>query len=473
VQSDKLTREIVDLGDLVRKFAAFGWCVARCDGHDFEALDRSLDAVLDAERPGIIVADTIKGRGVSFMEHPAALLAGKGSYPWHAGAPADEAFESARRELLEGLRSRYLELGLGVLPTLALEPEFASTRPRVVQELAGEPVSPAAQERMATGVSDEYVAKAFGEALLDIGRRRPDLVVLDGDLAADCRVRDFELQLPSQFIENGIAEQDMVSVAAGLARHGLLPVVNSFASFLGSRANEQIYNAGSERSHIVYALHYAGLIPAGPGKSHQSLRDISLLSSLPGATVVQPCNAAETRQLLHYLVDGAKGICAMRLCIGPSPRRIALPDDYRIAPGRGVELTPGGDAIMFAYGPVMLHEALIAAELLGERGFGLSVVNMPWLTTFDDEWVFETLRPFERIYVLEDHAPVGGLADGLVWACLRSRTLDGTRTLRKIGIEGWPACGTPAQALQQHGVDGASLAERLLAEVGNRSGARG
>ena len=88
--------------------------------------------------------------------------------------------------------------------------------------------------------------------------------MLDADLASDCRTRAFELAYPDRFVQCGIAEQDMVSTAAGMARHGLLPVVNSFASFLASRANEQIYNQASEGSKVVYALHYAGLIPAGP-----------------------------------------------------------------------------------------------------------------------------------------------------------------------------------------------------------------
>ena len=102
--------------------------------------------------------------------------------------------------------------------------------------------------------------------------------MLDADLASDCRIRAFELAYPDRFFQCGIAEQDMVSTAAGMARHGLLPVVNSFASFLASRANEQIYNQVSEGSKVIYALHYAGLIPAGPGKSHQSVRDVSLLA---------------------------------------------------------------------------------------------------------------------------------------------------------------------------------------------------
>ena len=144
------------------------------------------------------------------------------------------------------------------------------------ETLEGEPESGAGARR--PKVTDEYVVDAYGDELVRLGAERDDLVVLDADLASDCRVRAFELAYPDRFVECGIAEQDMVSTAAGLARHGLLPVVNSFASFLASRANEQIYNQASERTKVVYALHYAGLIPAGPGKSHQSVRDISLLA---------------------------------------------------------------------------------------------------------------------------------------------------------------------------------------------------
>lgn len=106
--------------------------------------------------------------------------------------------------------------------------------------------------------------------------------MLDADLADDCSLRPFERAFPDRFIENGIAEQDMVSTAGGFARHGFLPVVNSFGAFLCSRANEQVYLNMLERTRIIYVAHYAGLIPAAAGQSHQSLRDISLFGALPG-----------------------------------------------------------------------------------------------------------------------------------------------------------------------------------------------
>ena len=149
--------------------------------------------------------------------------------------------------------------------------------------------------------------------------------------------------------------------------------------------------------------HYAGLIPAGPGQSHQSIRDISLLGSLPNFVIVQPCNAAETRLAVEYGVAKCEDNFVLRLAIGPSPRIIDLPDGYRLTLGRGVALTEGDDAVFFAYGPVMLNEALIAAEALRARGFRLKVVNMPWLNRVDQQWLTETVEPSSAIYVLDDH----------------------------------------------------------------------
>jgi transketolase len=462
LQTDKPVSEIIDLGDVAERFNHFGWQVARCDGHDFRAIERALAGLRTAsDRPKALIADTIKGRGVSFMEHPAALKAGGGLYRWHAGAPDDGSYLAAQVEMVERVNSRLTALGLAPLILRFADPE---TGPSTTASLQGEQDSRLQQPNRSLKASSEFVAEAFGQALVELAARRDDLIVLDGDLSADCRVRAFERAYPERFVENGIAEQDMVSVAGGLARQGLLPVVNSFASFLASRANEQIYNNAGEQTKIIYACHYAGLIPAGPGKSHQSIRDISLFGALPNCVILQPCNAAETRLAVQYCVDEAIENCVLRLIIGPSPRSISLPADYRLQSGRGVALTgrgQGDEAILFAYGPVMLHEALTAAEILERRGFSLKVVNMPWLNRADTSWLAEVLELCPSIYVLEDHAPVGGLGDSLLNAMV-SYGLLGERRFQKLGVEGYPACGTPPEALAHHGLDGKSLAERIL-----------
>lgn len=484
VQSDKLVSEILSIGDLEKKFTAFGWHVARCDGHDFHALERVLNEFKEiSDKPKFLIADTIKGRGVPFMEHPTALASGNGLYRWHAGAPDDDSYLKGHAALLDSIQARLeklqippvkVELAPPVETTLRSQSELAlkdslgepvSQNARRAEtrlgDTLGEPTSQAARPLSTPRVSNEYVVEAFGQALAEIAETRSDLIVLDGDLSSDCRLRAFEYKFPERFIENGIAEQDMVSMAGGLARQGLLPVVNSFASFLAARANEQIYNNASESSHIIYAMHYAGVIPAGPGLSHQSIRDVSLLGALPDVVILQPANAAETKWALDYCVNQAQHTCILRLNIGPSPRLIEFPADYQFQSGRGVVLHEGNDAALFAYGPVMLNEALLAAELLEANGLQLRVVNMPWLTQMENDWFRQTIQDLPAVFVLEDHAPFGSLGD-MVLNHLAEINQSATKKFQKFAVEGFPMWGTPAEALHYHGLDGASLAMRIL-----------
>jgi transketolase len=144
---------------------------------------------------------------------------------------------------------------------------------------------------------------------------------------------------------------------------------------------------------------------------------------------------------------------AIRLAIGPSPRRIELPAGWEPTVGLGAVLVEGTDAVLLSYGPVMLHEALTASEILRARGVRVSVIDLPWLNRVDGAWLEEAVAPFEHVFVVEDHAPVGALGDTL------RRELG--RAVTVFGVEGWPACGTPPEALRFHGLDGASLADRI------------
>ncbi len=442
IQTDRPLEEIVSLNDPVKKLEAFGWYVQRCDGHDFSALRAAFDRFRQvADKPKVLIADTIKGKGVSFMEGPASLKQDGGLYRWHAGAPDDDAFEAGYTEIATRINSRLERLGLEPLRT-----EIIDQRER---------------NRVRLKDSAEKVVTAYGEALVEIGREREDLIVLDADLSADCGLRPFEKTFPQRFIESGIAEQDMVSTAGGLALQGLLPIVNSFGVFLASRANEQIYNNATEKTKIIYVCHYAGLIPAGPGKSHQSLRDISLFGALPDCTVIEPCNATETREALKWCVREAEHNCMLRLVISPSPGTLLLPDAYRFVRGKGTVIADGSDAVLFAYGPVMLHEALVARDTLRQRDFSLKVVNMPWLNLVDDQWLAATIHNCKAVFVLENHALCGGLGDFLL---NRINALPSLRHKRliKFGVEGDPACGTPPEVLSYHKLDGSSLAKRIL-----------
>jgi transketolase len=446
IQTDKTLNEIIDLGDLEKKFQIFGWHVDRCDGHNFSQLEKVFQSFsLITDKPKVVIADTIKGKGVSFMEGPIALRDGKGLYKWHAGAPNDDTFETGYNEIVERIDSQLKELGLESLHTELLE-----TRDK---------------HRIRLKDSAEKVVNVFGEALVELGAKRKDIVVLDADLSADCGLRPFENAFPERFIENGIAEQDMVSMAGGLALQGLLPIVNSFGVFLASRANEQIYNNATENTKIIYVCHYAGLIPAGPGKSHQSLRDISLFGALPNCVILEPCNGEETKRALEWCVQEAEENCMMRLVISPSPRTITLPEDYDFSFGKGTVLKEGKEAVLFAYGPVMLNEALTAVQILADQGFSLRVVNLPWLNRIDDKWLVETIGECRTIFALDNHSEYGGLGDHLLNSLMLSDNLRG-RKLIKFAVEEHPACGTPPEALAYHGLDGKSLAVRVLSAIG-------
>ena len=319
------------------------------------------------------------------------------------------------------------------------------------------------REKHRTRLKDtaEKVVNAYGEALVELGSTNEKLVVLDADLSADCGLRSFENTFPERFIENGIAEQDMVSMAGGLALQGLLPIVNSFGVFLASRANEQIYNNATENTKIIYACHYAGIIPAGPGRSHQSVRDISLFGALPNCVVLEPCNAVETKAALTWCVNEATQNCMLRLVISPSPRTIPLPDDYQFAFGKGTVVEPGQDAVLFSYGPVMLHEALVAAEALKGHDVSLKVVDFPWLNRTDGRWLVETIGDCDTIFTLDNHSQYGGLGDSLLNAFMASDTLRQKRIF-KFALDEYPACGTPKEVLAYHKLDGKSLAGRIL-----------
>ncbi|MCJ7555144.1 MAG: 1-deoxy-D-xylulose-5-phosphate synthase, partial [Ignavibacteriaceae bacterium] len=367
-------------------------------------------------------------------------FAGKTLYKWHSGAPDDESYIKGLQELTQAINKLAKDLGVSKIEIPTNE----------------------AEGKTITKSDKEFVTEAYGDALCEIAKTNKKLVVLDGDLSADCKLRKFEKMYPDRFIENGIAEQDMVSMAGGLARMGLIPVVNTFASFLAARANEQIYNNAGEKTKVIYTCHFSGMIPAGPGKSHQSVRDISLFGALPNVTIIQPCNGEETKWATEYCVNQAEENCMLRLVIGPSPEKIELPKNYKFKVGVGVgaELTEGKDAILFGYGPVMLHEALVAADYLKKIDFGLKVINMPWLNKIDNNWLSSVTKNYKKIFILEDHSAIGGLGDRILNALVNNGEITG-KEFTNFGLREYPECGTPLEVLEFHKLDGKSLAKRI------------
>ena len=441
IQSDTWVRDVADLGDLEAKFRVFGWKVARCDGHDFSTLATTLRRLRRTnDRPKVLIADTVKGKGVSFMES-AAMKPGERFYRFHSGAPDDDSYARALQELAEHAAGQLAVLGE---PPLQLE-----MRPRFDR--------PSAQ-------GAQRLIPAYSRALLAEAERNPRLVALDADLELDCGLIAFRERFPDRYVECGIAEQDMVSQAGGMALRGLLPVVHSFACFLSTRANEQIYNNATERTKIIYVGSLAGLLPSGPGHSHQSVRDISVLASIPGLVLLEPSCEDEVAAAVEYCVRGTAESCYLRLVSIPCQVPYQLPAEYRLAEGRGVALTEGEDAILFAYGPVLLAQAYEAAvRLRKEQGVGLTVINLPWLNRVDDSWLLDTIGDCRQVFTLDDHYVAFGQGQMLA-ARIAALGPPGV-VVRQLGLDALPVCGQNSEALVAHELDAGGLARQVAAVV--------
>jgi len=312
-----------------------------------------------------------------------------------------------------------------------------------------------------------WVTNTFTDCLIELAKKNKKIVVLDADLSDDVNLKKFAKKYPNRFIQNGIAEQDMVSMAGGIALMGLIPVVNSFASFLTARGNEQIYNNASELTKIIYMNLYAGILPAGAGKSHQSLRDIALLSSIPNIKIYHPYNSKETSQILRHCLNVENSNCAIRLSIGPPPYSApSLPNNYSFKQGIGSAITSGKDCILFTYGQTMINEAFKSYKHLQKNNIGLKVVNVPCINHFDKNWIRKILGKIKYIFFLEDHNINGGLSD-LMTSYLVNNNLAKNKFFYKFGVTNFPACGTPEEVLKHHNLDYLSISSKIKRLINN------
>ena len=434
IQSDTWVSSVSNLGDVEAKFRAFGWHVARCDGHDVAALQRILrafDSVTD--RPKVLIADTVKGKGVSFMEGPATKTGEL--YGFHSGAPGEQSYTAGVQELLDAANALLGELSLGTVRT------EARTR------------NPRREPRQ----TDNLIA-AYERALVEQAERHPHLMALDADLVKDCGLITFAHRFPERFVECGIAEQDMVSMAAGMARRGVLPIAHSFACFLAARPNEQIYNQCSERSKVIYVGSLAGLLPGGPGHSHQSVRDIGALGSVPSLLLAEPCCEAEVAALVDTLVNGVTESAYLRLVSVKWPMPFAYPP-HAVRVGAGWTITDGTDLVVFGYGPWMLANAFEAAQQLQQDG-GASVrlVNLPWLNRVDAAWLRDTLGSCRSVVTLDNHYLHGGQGE-MIAAAIAGLGLGRSPRVTRVGVTELPECGTNDEVLAYHRLDIPSLVE--------------
>ncbi len=268
---------------------------------------------------------------------------------------------------------------------------------------------------------------------------------------------EFKKEYPDRFVECGIAEQDMVSQAGGMALGGLLPVVHSFSCFLSARPNEQIYNNSTEKTRIVYVGSLAGLLPAGPGHSHQAVRDISSLSAIPGLEIIEPCCEREVEFALSYCLNDAPASTYLRLTSIPCEIPYSLPNNYHFEVGKGTVLREGNEVAVIAYGPVLLAQAWNAAEMLQTEGVSVRVIALPWLNRVDLEWLSEAIAGCEMLLTLDNHFLMGG--QGMFLNSMLTGSSRSKVQIMNLGVSGIPECGTNAEILQVHGLDSNNIAK--------------
>lgn len=431
LQSDTWVERVSDLGELERKVQAFGWATARCDGHDVRALATTLDQLEAAapKRPKLVVADTVKGKGVSLFEPRELPKEDTSLYAFHSGAPGADAYERALHELVARLDERLAELGE---PPVELERREAAARR-----------APEQPQRLLQAYSDALVAEA---------EREPRLVALDADLRLDTGLVAFRERFPERFFECGIAEQDMVSQAGAMALAGLIPVCHSFACFVTPRANEQIFNNATEGTKVLYHGSLAGIVPGGPGHSHQSVRDIALMGSVPGMAALEPYCEAEVGRAVAWAVREAHGPVYVRLVSPPWPLGFEPPTD-ELVEGRGTVLREGREGTFVCTGPVLVSQAWQACEELD--GWGL--IALPWLRGIDGAWLAEAAAG--TIVCLDNHVLPGGQGEAVLRALAEAAPEAAART-RLVGVDRVPECGTNDEVLREHGLDAAGLLRR-------------
>jgi transketolase len=302
---------------------------------------------------------------------------------------------------------------------------------------------------------------AYGNALVELGRRCPEVVVLDADLYNSTRTSGFARTFPDRFFDLGIAEQDMVSTAAGLAASGLVPYCNSFAIFLTGRCYDQI------RTQVAYPAlpvkligSSAGLTFGADGATHQALEDLALMRALPNLTVLVPADGPEAYQAT-LAAAALPGPVYMRLGRYPVPR--VVPAGYQFVPGQPAVLRKGADVMLLATGH-MVWKALEAAELLSACDrLEASVVNVSTLKPLDGRVMLDLCRGAQAVFTIEEHSIIGGLGSAV------AEILAGAGSgipLRRLGVpDRFGESGTPEELLARYGLQPAQIRAAVIVQL--------
>jgi transketolase len=424
-----------DTAAYVRRAEAFGWRALEIDGHDVEEIDRAYEQALAGDgQPVVIVARTVKGKGVSAVENRNGFH----------GKPLEDP-EAAIREL-GGLRELTVRVSI---PAAGVQPHRFATEE-----------TPAASWKVGEEVATR---RGFGEALAALAASDGRIVALDGEVGNSTYTEIFAEAHPERYFEMYIAEQQLVATAVGFQVRGWVPFAATFAAFL-SRAYDFIRMAAVSRADIRLVGSHCGVSIGEDGPSQMGLEDIAVLRAVHGSTVLYPSCANQTAKLVQAMVE-QPGVSYLRTTRASTPVLYATDEEFEIGGSRVVRFSDGDEVTLVAAG-ITLHEAIAAADELAGEGVAARVVDLYSVKPIDEQTLIEAAEATGVIVTVEDHHAEGGIGDAVLEVFADSSTRPRIITL---AVRVMPTSGTPAELLAQAGIDRVTIAETVRTLVAARS----
>ncbi len=308
-------------------------------------------------------------------------------------------------------------------------------------------------------IKKEATREAYGRALAELAQTNPDFIVLDADLAAATKTGTFKKAFPDRFYNCGIAEQNMMSIAAGFAATGKTVFASSFAMFAAGRAFEQVRNSiGYPHLNVKIGATHAGISVGEDGATHQCCEDIALMRTIPGMTIINPADSVEARAAVFKAVeiDGPVYLRFGRLAVP-----VIFGEDYQFEVGKGNQLRDGSDVAIIATG-LMVNEALQAHELLQAQGISARVINIASIKPIDREIIIKAAKETGVIVTAEEHSVIGGLGSAVCDVVCEEAPVP----VLKIGVQDTFGMSGPAnELLDRFGLRAANIAETALKAV--------
>jgi transketolase len=305
--------------------------------------------------------------------------------------------------------------------------------------------------------------EAYGKALIKLGEINPNVVVLDADLSKSTKTDGFSKKFPERFFQMGIAEADMMSTAGGLSTTGKIPFASTFAIFATGRAFDQVRNTiGYAGLNVKIAATHAGVTVGADGGSHQSIEDIALMRSIPGMTILNPSDAAETVKLIFAAAEH-KGPVYIRL--GREPMPMVFGDDYQPEIGKAVRMRDGKAATIIATG-IMVERALLAADQLSQNGTSVRVVNIHTIKPIDTAEIIKAAWDTGAIVTAEEHSILGGLASAVSEVVVQNHPVP----MEFIGIKDrFGQSGSPAELMAEYGLNPEHIVTAVEKAIGRKN----